>query len=217
MNAVVPPPVRPPIRTVADLLRRLGDVPPARVRFTPTPGTATPADIDVPGNRLCEIVDGTLVEKAVGQRESFLAGWIITLFNMHVIPRNLGYVTAPDGFLQLASGNLRAPDVAYFAWESFPDRRRPAEAYPAVAPDLAVEVLSPGNTRAEMAAKRAEFFASGTRLIWEIDPRTRTARAFTAAETFADLTAADALDAAPVLPGFVVPLADLFAQLDRHG
>ncbi len=207
------------VRTVADLLRDLGDVPPFRVRISPTPGLATAKDLERPENKLCEIIDGVLVEKPVGQRESFLAGWILTLINLHVVPRNLGYVTGEAGFTHLATGNLRAPDVAYFSWDRLPQNRRPEEAYPHVAPDLAVEVLSPSNTPAEMAQKRAEFFASGTRLIWEIDPESRTARVYDAAspEVVQELPTVGTLDGSPVLPGFAIPLPDLWAQLDRHG
>lgn len=65
-----------------------------------------------------------------------------------------------------------------------------------------------------MARKRAEYFAAGVRLVWEIDPRART---YTAADQFTDLTAADTLGGGSALPGFAVPLVDLFAELDRHG
>jgi Uma2 family endonuclease len=88
---------------------------------------------------------------------------------------------------------------------------------PQLAPDLAVEVLSPSNTRAEMARKRGEYFRAGVRLVWEIDPRKRGVRVYTAADQFTDLSAGDALDGGTVLPGFTLPLADLFAELDRHG
>ena len=84
-------------------------------------------------------------------------------------------------------------------------------------PDLAVEVLSSGNTLGEMARKRDEYFGAGVRLVWEIDPRVRTVRIYTAIDQFRDLTATDTLTGDPVLPGFTVSLAQLFAELDRHG
>jgi Uma2 family endonuclease len=82
---------------------------------------------------------------------------------------------------------------------------------------LVVEVLSPGNTSAEMARKRGEYFRSGVKLLWEIDSRARTVRVYTSETSFADLTAADSLDGRDVLPGFTLPVANLFAELDRHG
>ena len=68
-----------------------------------------------------------------------------------------------------------------------------------------------------MDRKRDEYFRAGVRLVWEIDPRKRTARVYTALDRFTDLTAADTLTGDPVLPGFTLPLAALFAELDRHG
>ena len=79
-------------------------------------------------------------------------------------------------------------------------------------PDLCVEVVSPGNTAAEMQLKRQEYFASGCQLAWEIDPRTRTAVAYTSAADAG--TVVQTLDGGTVLPGFTLPLATLFAEFD---
>ncbi len=84
----------PPVRTVGELLRRLGDVSADRVRFTPVPGTATVADLLRDENRRSELVDDTLVEKLKGVRESFLALILAELLNHHVRGRNLGILTA---------------------------------------------------------------------------------------------------------------------------
>jgi Uma2 family endonuclease len=87
----------------------------------------------------------------------------------------------------------------------------------AVVPELVVNFSRPGNTPGEMTRKRGEYFRAGVRLVWEIDPRARTVRVYTSVTAFTDLTAADTLDGAPVLPGFTLPLSQLFAELDRHG
>src|SRR5881227_2325598 len=95
------------IRTVADLLERLGDVPTHRIRLDPPPGTATEADIFAVRrreDRLCELVDGVLVEKATGFRKSILAGALSALLRAFVIPRNLGIVTGPGGTMRLFPG-----------------------------------------------------------------------------------------------------------------
>ena len=78
--------------------------------------------------------------------------------------------------LRMLGGNVRVPDVAFISWDQLPGRRIPDEPIFNVSPVLAVEVLSPGNTRREMRLKREEYFASGTRLVWEIDPPGRTIR-----------------------------------------
>ena len=126
------------------------------MRLHPTPGTATEKDVlDVLDreNRPCELVEGTLVEKAMGYEESEIAGLLITFLNIFVRPRKLGIVTGADGTIRLFPGLVRIPDVAFASWDCFPDRKRPKARIPQLAPDLVVEVLSKGNTKAEMAKK----------------------------------------------------------------
>lgn len=210
-------PFDPPIHTIGDLLRRLGDVPADRVRFTPVPGTATKDDLLRPENKNCELVDETLVEKPMGMRESLLAIYLGELLGPFVRGRNLGLITGADGTYEVLLGLVRLPDVAFVSWDRLPGRRVPDAPIPNVVPDLAVEVLSPSNTTKEMARKRGEYFQAGVRLVWEVDPRTRTARVYTSETAYSDLTSADALDGGAVLPGFTLPLAQLFAELDRRG
>jgi Uma2 family endonuclease len=208
------------IRTVADLLEQLGDIPPERVWFHPTPGTATEQDvldIERRENRLCELVDGVLVEKAMGYRESLLAVALIEFIRAFVRPRNLGLVTAPDGMIRLASGLVRMPDVAFVSWKRLPNRRIPAEPIPNLAPDLAVEVLSESNTEKEMQRKLREYFQAGVVLVWFVDPKTRAVTVYTAVDQFVVLHEADTLDGGTVLPGFTLSLRELFAELDLRG
>lgn len=210
----------PPVVTVADLLARLGDIPPERVRWRPRPGDATEADVltvEQEENRLCELVEGVLVEKAMGFREAFLASLLVTILNEFVRPRNLGVVIGPDGTVRLWAGLVRIPDVAFVSWDRLPGRRVPDEPIPGVAPNLAVEVLSRSNTPAEMARKRREYFTANVQLVWEADPRARTVTVYTSPTQSTVLTDADTLDGGVVLPGFTLPLRDWFAELDRQG
>jgi Uma2 family endonuclease len=209
-----------PIKTLADLVKRLGDVPLDRIRFHPSPGTATVQDvIDIQERegRLCELVEGALLEKAVGYVESQLAFFLGSLLNAFVIPRNLGIVTGPDGTVELAADLVRIPDVAFTNWDRMPGRRRPDAPVPRLAPNLAVEVLSRSNTPGEMAVKRQEYFRAGVEVVWEVDPRARTVVVYTSPTASTTLTAADTLDGGTVLPGFTLPLQQLFAELDRQG
>jgi Uma2 family endonuclease len=209
-----------PIKTLADLLDRLGGVPLDRIRFQPSPGTATVQDvIDIQQQegKLCELVVGVLLEKAVGYNESSLAVFLAGLLNGFVIPRNLGLVTGPDGTVELMADLVRIPDVAFTSWDRLPGRQRPVAPVPHLAPNLAVEVLSRSNTPGEMAVKRQDYFTAGVELVWEIDPDARTVAVYTSVTDVTTLTAADTLDGGVVLPGFTLPLRDLFAELDRHG
>jgi Uma2 family endonuclease len=207
------------IETLADLLVQLGGIAPARVRFRPLPGTATEKDVlDMQGRegRLCELVDGVLVEKGMGFLESYLAGALIEILRGFVKPRHLGLVTAPDGMVRLAPGLVRIPDVAFVSWARLPGRRVPREPIPDLSPDLAVEVLSESNTADEMARKRREYFAAGVRLVWQVAPLTRTVEVYTAPEQVTVLHEEDTLEGGAVLPGFALPLREFFAELDQQ-
>ena len=214
------PVISPSIKTLADLLDRLGGIPLDRIRFRPFPGTATVQDVIEARQRdgkLCELVEGVLLEKPVGYNESSLAVFLAGLLNTFVIPRNLGLVTGPDGTVELMADLVRIPDVAFTGWDRLPERRRPAAPVPRLAPNLAVEVLSRSNSPGEMAAKRQDYFSAGVEVVWEINPGTRTVAVYTSAMTVTTLTAADVLEGNPVLTGFRLPLQDLFAELDRYG
>lgn len=209
------------IETLADLLEQLGGISPNRVRFRPAPGTATEEDVltirHSPERRLCELVDGVLVEKAMGFRESYLAIVLGSILWAFVEPRHLGLVVGADGMMRLASGLVRIPDVAFVSWDRFPNRRVPTAPIPDVAPDLAVEVLSVGNTPGEMARKRQDYFTAGVQLVWQIDPNTRTVEVFTAVDQCTVLYDMQILEGGTVLPGFTLSLHELFAALDVQG
>lgn len=202
-------------RTLGDLLRRLGDIPPDRVRFRPAPGTAVAAD--AANNKLCELIDGTLVEKVMGWQESYLTLALAEALRAFLRQKRLGVVTGPDSTQQIAPDLVRIPDLSYFSWERLPNRRIPTEPVPQVVPDLVVEVLRRGNTAGEMARKREEFFRAGTRSFWQIDPTRRTIAVFTSPTESTTLGVEDTLTAEEILPGFAYSVADLFAELDRTG
>jgi Uma2 family endonuclease len=173
------------LTTIGDLLRRLGNIPARHARLHPFPRTASEQDVlkilDAE-NLPCELVEGTLVEKTIGYDESEPAMLIGTVLNNFVRPRKLGIVTRPDGKLQLFPGLVRIPDVAFAAWDRFHGRKRPKARIPHIAPDLVVEVLSRGNTRAEMERKLREYFEAGVRVVWLVDQRKRTVRVHTAVD-----------------------------------
>jgi Uma2 family endonuclease len=214
------PTVSPKIKNLADLQQRLGGVPLDRIRFHPWPGSATVQDlIDLQEREgvLCELVEGVLLEKAVGFKEAGLACFLIQLLNGFVRPRNLGIVTGPDGTVELMAGLVRIPDVAFTHWDRLPGRCYPTAPVPRLAPNLAAEILSLSNTPGEMAAKREDYFAAGVELVWEIDPEARTIAVYTGVNLPITLAGNDTLDGGTVLPGFTLALPDLFAELDRHG
>lgn len=218
-TAAIPSSLRKPgdIVTLADLRDRF-DVPPERVWTVPIPGTATEKDVvyaEEHLDRLCELVDGTLVEKAMGNQESFLAAAIIFVLNTFVIPRKLGFVFAPDSMFRLFPGQIRMPDIAFVSLQRLPlgISDKPIAA---IAPDLAVEVLSASNTLKEMNRKRHEYFTAGVRLVWIVDPKTRSITVHTSAEAFQEFTGDQLIDGGNVLPDFTVRVSDIFSGLDLH-
>jgi Uma2 family endonuclease len=208
------------LETVADLLKQLGDIPPHRVRLQPCPGTATEQDViaaeAAPEKRLCELIDGTLVEKGMGQYESRLATVLSHFIETYLDTHDSGVCYGPDAMLRVAPGRVRLPDVAFVSWDKLPNHELPAEPIANLVPDIAVEVLSASNTRREMENKRCEYFQGGARLVWEIDPPTRTARMYTSPDQFQEIELNGSLDGGDVLPGFSLPLAQLFARAGRQ-
>ena len=219
ISSTTPAPAPVPLSTdwtAADLVERFGPIPLWRIRFDPPPGTATEDDavaIWEREKRLCELVDGTLVEKTVGYQEAYLAVLIATLLMNFVREQNLGIVLGADGMAKLAPGLLRIPDVSFIPWERHPDRKVPKLPYVPFAPSLAVEVLSPSNTAKEMSRKLDDYFRTGVRLAWYVDPEARTVEVFVARDRSTVLREDQALDGGEVLPGFSVPVARLFAEL----
>jgi Uma2 family endonuclease len=202
---------------VLDLLNQLGGISAERVRIIPSPGLATEQDVinaDDHEDRLFELVDGVLVEKAMGYKESLWAASIVRRLGNFVVPRKLGFVAGADGMVRLMPGLVRIPDVSFISRQRLPDGMIPREPIPPIAPDLAVEVLSPSNTLREMDRKRREYFQAGCLLVWEVDPDARQVKVYDQPDQFKTLTAQDNLDGGNVLPGFSISLSELFAELD---
>jgi Uma2 family endonuclease len=154
--------------TVADLLAHFGPIAHRRVRQDPAPGSATEQDVlDIHDRekRLYELVDGVLLEKAMGIQESFLAVVIARMLGEFASRSDCGFVLGADGMARLAPGLVRIPDVSFISWQRVPNRRVPRVAMLDFAPDLAVEVLSPSNTPHEMERKLHDYFAAGVALV----------------------------------------------------
>jgi Uma2 family endonuclease len=202
--------------TMGDVLEQLGGIDPRRVRVQPAPGRATERDLVrllQRSGRLCELVDGILVEKPMATRESFLAVRL-AYFLQHFNQDKFGIILGADGAVRLMPGLVRVPDVSFTTWDRLPVRGEvPDEPVASLAPDLAVEVLSEGNTPAEMRRKLKESFLSGVRLVWFVDPRARTVRVFTAPDQSVTMAEGATLGGGEVLPGFTLSVSAIFQQL----
>lgn len=201
--------------TLSDHLVLLGGIRADRVRLSPPPFQATMEDLVAAHQQgsLCELVDGTLVEKAMGYEQSVVAATILRIIGWYASKHGLGLVSGADGFFQLPSAT-RGPDVAFVARERLPNGRMPSQAYPQLAPNLVVEVLSPGNTVAEMARKRIEYFHAGVQIVWMVDCHHRSVAVYTSSTQVQVLGQGDSIDGGAALAGFTAPVSDFFADMD---
>jgi Uma2 family endonuclease len=155
-----------------------------------------------------ELVRGVLsVREPSGFRHGRVTTDLFIRLSDHVRATGIGHVFAAELGYKLESDpdTVRAPDVSFIAQERLPDPD--LLGYPALAPDLVVEVLSPRNRPGETLAKVADWLSAGTGLVWVIDPDRRQARVYRQDGTEALVTGDQALDGEVVVPGFSCPLA----------
>lgn len=204
--------------SLADIQNHLGGIPIHRIRSFPPPGLATVEDAETLTSRkeaICELIDGILVEKPMGYYESFLAVLIITKLTTFVVENKLGIVLGEAGTLRILPDQVRIPDVCFIGWSRIPEGRLPREPIPELVPDLAIEILSDSNTPGEMDQKRQDFFQAGVRLVWYIDPPTRSATVYCSSEDPGTRHAeSEPLIGGDVLPDFSLSLAEIFQQAD---
>ena len=159
-------------------------------------------DVSIPGKRV-ELVRGALVvREPAGLRQGRVVATLARRLMDYVEANGLGQVYAGDTGFTLARSpdTVRAPDIAFIRRDRVPDPE--PVGYPDLAPDLAVEVLSPSNRPGEMLAKVADWLSGGTSLVWVIDPERRQARVYRRDGTEAVVLGGEALSGEDVLPGF---------------
>ena len=110
-------------------------------------------------------------------------------------------------------GQVRYPDLSFVRWDRLPNREIPEEAIPDLVPDLAIEILSKGNTKGEMDRKLRDYFIAGVRLVWYVNPVRRSVRVYIAPDQSKLFGEDDTLDGGDVLPGLALPVRKLFKRL----
>jgi len=205
--------------TFDQLLANLGDIDPRRVRLNPPPGRAKVMDVvrlhDRYG-RLYELVDGTLVEKVMDFPESNLALELAYYLRHFLASHPVGELVGADGMMQIFPKFVRIPDVAFISHQRLPGGKPPTDQVPLVVPDLAVEVISPANTKREMERKLNEYFRAGVRVVWFVYRSERTVWVYTSPDAVVTLGESETLDGGDVLPGFRLSLAKLFERVPRE-
>ncbi len=160
-----------------------------------------------------ELDEGELIEMApTGDIHGIVALWIGYLLVSYVKAHDLGKVTAAEtGFILAKNPEVtRAPDVAFIAKA----RLVPLTGgYFPLAPDLAVEVVSPSEGAAYLRRKADQYLQAGTRLVWVVYPETRLVDVYRPNQPTLTFKIDDTLDGGDVLPGFTLPVRSLFEEL----
>ncbi|HSI33470.1 MAG: Uma2 family endonuclease [Phycisphaerae bacterium] len=163
-----------------------------------------------------ELVDGQLVERNMGAESGRVSGRVIILMGSYVLQKSLGetfnsetgYQCFPD-----APKKVRRPDASFVRTERVP-RDLAVLGHVPVAPDLAVEVVSPNDLADDVEEKVAEYLRAGVPLVWVLYPRTRTVRVHRPRTSprgpVLDLSVDDAIDGEDVIPGFSCPVKQFF-------
>jgi Uma2 family endonuclease len=161
-----------------------------------------------------ERVDGQIRVSPAGFRHGAVILRLAIRLGAFISERKLGHLAdSSTGFRWPGRyadrpDNVRCPDIAFVASGRFPDEREP-EGFPALAPDLAVEVLSPGDRRGDVMEKVGEYLDVGTRLVWVIDPQKRSAAAYRSLTDVRVVGEGDVLQGEDVVPGFSCLLRDI--------
>ena len=144
-----------------------------------------------------------------------VAGNLFLALALHVRQHRLGWCFTDNAGFRLPiphteGETIRSPDVAFVTFERLPQVTR---GLAPIAPDLAVEVLAPDDSARDLDERLGDYFAAGTHLVWVIDPDRRTVAVHSDAAPTRRLRDTDALDGGEVVPGFVLPVRELFAGL----
>lgn len=163
---------------------------------------------------LYEVIDGRIVEKPMGvfeqQTASNLSGYLVTFVREH----GLGWAQAEMMFLIDPARKLRLrPDASFVSRERWPMGKRVPRTWAwDVIPDLVVEVISPTDAAVDLVRKTLDYQRAGVRLVWHVYPVQEVVHVFESPAVARVLYRADALDGGEVVPGFRLPLADLFGD-----
>ena len=176
---------------------------------------ALPNPVD---GRKMELVDGRVVfSMPVGRDHGRLAGLLITWFNNFILPRNLGEVLTETGFrlreLPVRRGRVRGPDVSFVKASRLPPRSETRRGSLRLAPDLAVEVVSPDEREDDLQAKIAMYFEAGVPIAWIVRPDSETVEVLGIDGSRVLHIVGDTLSSAEAgfeVEGFSLPLAELF-------
>ena len=175
----------------------------------------TPDDLlKMPDGDRYELVDGHLVECDMGSRSSHVGGILFRMLGDYCAEHRLGWTYPADCGYQCFADDpkrLRRPDASFIRLGRLPGEQTP-DGFIRIAPDLVVEVLSPNDLAYETGRGVEDFLRAGTRLIWVVNPDTRTVLVYRGDGTIQGLREQDELSGEDTLPGFRCRVGDLFVS-----
>ena len=165
------------------------------------------------GDGIFELVRGEVVRMTPPRSEHGLICWTLSgLFWDYVRRAGLGYCFSNDAAIvtERNPDTVRGPDLCYYSEARWPRSEIGRTPLPPVAPDLAVEVVSPSNRPGAMLRKVGEYLDAGVLLIWVVDPRSRTLTMYRPDAAAVVLREDQTIEDLPELPGFHCAVADIF-------
>lgn len=162
-----------------------------------------------------EIVNGELIDMGnSGAKHGYVAIILSSALFTCVSTQKLGAMFDSSTAFKMKSGNKRSPDVSFIAKERLQGLEELPDGFLEGAPDLAVEILYPTNTVEEIYNKLVEYFENGSRLVWVVNPKEHYVLVYRSSqEPDRLLKSIDSLDGEDIVPGFSLPVADLFQKL----
>lgn len=161
-----------------------------------------------------ELIDGELVMSAAGVEHGYVAILIAAALGSYVRSHKLGIVCDSSTGFWMKKGNFRSPDVSFIAKERLQGLKRPSKKFFQGSPDLAIEILSPSDTIEGIHERIVEYFENDTQLVWIVNLEEEIVLVYCSPQPEKLLRAGNSLDGEAVVPGFVWPLAELFAELE---
>lgn len=191
----------------------------ARTRIQVSP----PSDRLVKGKELldhpewgrCELIKGRVISSSPSKGpHGAIAGTIHGYLALHVIPNDLGLVVAAETgiYIKTDPDTIRAPDVAFIRKERLPKDGLPDD-FLTIAPDLAVEVVSPSDKFPDVVEKAEQFLDAGVKTVWIVEPRNKAVHIYRKGQPVLLIHAQDTLTDAEILPGFALPLNKVFSAV----
>jgi Uma2 family endonuclease len=166
----------------------------------------------MPNSRACELIEGVIIRMSpAGWKHGNVSARVVAMLMRHVAERDLEVVFSTETGFTIARNpdTVRAPDAAFIRKDHLP-ATPPEEAFWPGPPDLAVEVVSPGDTSGEIDDKVSAWLDAGSAMVWVVNPRWRSVTVYRSATDIKTLTENDDLDGQDVVPGFRCRLREIF-------